>query len=399
MVLMETMATDNIPVLANDLVELTGNVLPDDVHAVVIKDENLVKKHQLLSMYARIFNYQSLGFGIQLTLPIENLHNLPFCALRVSPLWPSIYASIRRHMSLQKGYHAPGCMHILQQLMGFIWPGDNQSRSYLDTTRIPENVTYIEHDDPPDISMYAHHSMAWTGGLSFQFKVLSNVTTQGHIAISRGYNVERSPIFQPSNYRTQVSAPLTSQNARWKNGVTTLNMSHPDDVYVDCPYVEDVPQKFLSQFLNRVCSADGEGSVQQQYVARDSYLWFDLLGILDKSASAGTITIFPFIKAMDDFQFMGMQPISRGWLDTKYSHVSRVSTNLVPPIRFGSEKASNYYITKPDEIIYLQGAQRYNFADDSGPTLLAKDPIDPSVFTYPDLNKLSLGKIPASKPK
>jgi len=302
---------DNIPTLPVTIDSIDAVELPTDPHTTVEQTQNILWHNQLLSLLSQIYNWQSTGQLIRIDLPMENYDNSPLFAIKVSPLWIPLNYFIKLHLARGAGNHYCGCFYTWDRLRSLICPMGTGNLRFSDQFNMPSNLTFIENDTMPDISLHALHSMYWTGSIEYMFKVISNVTTQGKISFSRLYNISRPRVFKsPTRTKTPLIFAQNSQTKRRKNGFLTVDLSRTEDIDLGCLYRRETGFNNIVTQLN--LATMGTGGVPQANLPsdNDSYIIADIIGALDRSAGSGSTTIEIWIKAGPDFVLYNESPLS-----------------------------------------------------------------------------------------
>nr|QXV86408.1 putative capsid protein [Polycipiviridae sp.] len=291
--------------------------------ANVPNSSNLIQNHQRLSMLAQIYNYQPTGTLIELHLPIINANNTPLFGLKISPLW--IPAKFFMH-DISTAF---GSKRVDMYLAAKSW-----SIPYiygpLKDTEIGAGISVTENDDMCDLSWWALSHFGWKGSISYQLRIISNVTTQGKVTVSRLYDqIQSHRYYDPTIYRTPFednNMIWPSQSQRRKNAFMYADFSRTSDLEIDCPWQSFNQFYPLSGTLN---------SNLNGYLEPMSYLWFDISGALAVSAAATTLTFEILIKAGDDFEFIYPMPPSQFMMDSTNYRSTAGSGNATPWI-FGA---------------------------------------------------------------
>lgn len=280
---------------------LTISQLPvkNQSSAFVGDSSNLIQNHKRLSLLAQIYNWQPIGVIVKFHLPIVNVNNTPLFALRVTPNWipwctfshqansDMFYGRRVTAWSQEKGWVLPVSYDTL------VTGGDAQKG--LPTAPIGDGVTVVEYDDHPDIAFWNQFATGWKGGINYQLRTISNVTTQGKIAISRQYDIEQ-PVFtyDPSTQRTPM--PLSgSQSYRRKNAQMILDLPSIQTFEINCPYISK--QSYTPNIESTSAAYTAAGPM-------NSYIFFDVISTISPSAGAAEFSFELFIQAAPDFEYV-----------------------------------------------------------------------------------------------
>ncbi|UHM27644.1 MAG: hypothetical protein FPoV1_gp4 [Fushun polycipivirus 1] len=330
------MSEDNIPKVYDHENEGQGIEMKKEPEVVHFSTSNLINQSKFFGIMSQIYNYQPTGLIVQIDLPVENLHNLPLFVIRISPL----FVSFQEMDNWPKTF--PRC-YVWDQLRPCFSCMSENDLQYDDVYPVPDWFKVIEYDDVPDIALHARHHMFYTGGMKFSLRPITNMTTQGRIAISRINNVQRTRSMFVSTCRVPLKYDFGSQTTRMSNGFDYVNLAAQEDIEIDCPYTSEYPWRSLCVRLNSLCQSMSPATVPKptsnDYLLRDDYIVVDPIGLLDRSAGSSTFSFAIWVKACDDFQFSGPQPMPAVAAAFKSSHASR---RRVPYV-FGSAKGSNVY--------------------------------------------------------
>jgi len=334
---------DDIPTLPN-AAPIIGASNPIQDKFITLKPQNLLKHNQILSLIMHIYNWQPTGTILSFTLPIENFNNSPLFAIKNTPLWLPLNYFVKLHQT-RSGDHGPGCFYTWDRLRPCFAPMQIYDVQFDDQFAISSNIRIIEQDDMCDLTLHSMHHGFYTGSIEYMFKIVSNVTTQGKIVLSRVYNVTRPNLFgHPVEQKTPLIFTGNSQTIRRKNAffVNDLSRSVDTDVLLDFKY--HLP--FKSMF-ERLCNAN-QGTIEDPAGAiclPDDYVMLDVMGLLDKSAAAGSFSIEIWIRAGSDFQLEMPIPLSKFLNDANFSVASDGRPNIL------SSAGNNISITGPDSFV------------------------------------------------
>jgi hypothetical protein len=286
---------DVIETPTSELLTTEQVVLQPDAAIQPKTSENLIQNHKRLSILAQIYNWQPTPVSLRLTLPVETRWNLPLIMFEVTPFW----IPLNYFMATEYNYSN---RRVLAYLNAKPWhfPLDSHAASLLaannEIRNVPTGVNVIEKDNMPDLSWLAMCHAGWSGRLDFMYRIVSNVTTQGKIAFSRMFNVERPPVYFDANQlRTPFKTAFSSSSSRKKNSFMILDLSRTTDLQVQCPYMDIVP-------FRRTADRIGAGN-RAGRTLNASYIVLDIVDVLDASAGSNEFLVDIWIKAGPDFQF------------------------------------------------------------------------------------------------
>lgn len=293
-----------------------------DIHATIqVSQNNLVATAKRFSLLAQIYNWQPTGQLVRLDLPITNADNTPLFAVRSSPFWIPLNFFIKSWDSAKPKPTCGGPFFTWDRLRSLIQPVSVSNMKYSDQWKMSTGISFLENDDMPDISLHSLHAIAWTGTIEYMFKIISNTTTQGKICVSRIYQAARPRVFyDPTSYKSPLFYAMNTQAQRRKNAFITEDLARTTDLHVSMPWRDQFPYRCIPEELALATEGDVKPNEldpkSKQYIPKssvtlpDSWLIFDVLGILDKSAGASSVTIEIWIKAGEDFQLVGSQPFA-----------------------------------------------------------------------------------------
>lgn len=275
------------PQFVDPLISDNSEVAGSSKTAVIQHSENLVQNHQRLSILGQIYNWQYTGCIVKLNLPIENENNSPLFGIKVTPDWINAKFMMDRDLPdnrrvtrycERKGWTVP---------LSYAEAGLNS---------IGSSISIIESDDQPDIAIWNQHALGWTGGLNFQLRCISNVTTQGKLVFSRQYDVNKPAMtYDPTKNRTFFPTIRQSQQWRRKNAFMIGDLSRSTDFEIQCPWISKY------NFIN---NCDTQGAAYTGYATEHSYIWVDIAGVLSASAGASECLFEIWIQAQPDFRFI-----------------------------------------------------------------------------------------------
>lgn len=303
------------PQLVEPLTVVTESATSDK-SAVIQHSENIVQNHQRLSLIGQIYNWQFTGTILRLNLPIENSNNIPIFGLKVTPDWVKM-------KWLMKDTAVTRRVARFCQRKGWTIPMDPTGT----VTNIGAAISVIESDDMPDIAFWNQAALGWNGGINYQLRCISNVTTQGKIVFSRQYDVFQPALnYDPTINRTYLPNIRTSQQWRRKNAFMVGDLSRTNDFEIECPYISK---------YNFVSNIDTNMSAYTGRPTEHSYIWMDISGILSASAGAQECLFEIWIQAAPDFQYIyptvprpEMYRPTNYSLDLGYPWVFGAGTNL-----------------------------------------------------------------------
>jgi len=276
--------------------------------------QNLIQNHKRLSLLMQIYNWQPTGQCFRIKLPMQVSRNYPLLAIEVTPLW------IPLHYWCSVFSSNPTYNYCMMKP----WLFPVSVTNTLQTIEPPTGISYIEKDNMPDIAWFALHHAAWSGGLDYMFRVVSNTTTQGKLSFSRAYDVVRHPVgYNPTKVRGPLHYAMNSITSRQKNAFAILDLSRTSDLQLHLPYIQMTPIKRPNMFNFQ----------QKHYSIRDtgSYLFVDVVDILDKSAGSDELIVDIWMKASPDFKLHHPMPLS-------------IAHSLTAPERFGDDTTPLQFI-------------------------------------------------------
>lgn len=327
--------TDTLQPLDSDPLTIAKRPYSVQPSSSTRNSENLIQNHKRLSLLAQIYNFQPVGCVIKFHLPIINTDNSPLFMMRISPSWmpltvfsglePTGSGRIARYCN-QKGWVIPTNMVVDE-------PGTINGGN-MDFVPIGKAVTIIEYDDPPDIAFWNLNCLGWRGSINYQLRCISNVTTQGKLAVSRLYDISSPPyVYDPSLHRTPLPFPR-SQVWRRKNAQMLLDLSRADDFEINCPYISK--QNYNPNYPRNDIEIVTTGPME-------SYLCFDILDTLSASAGAAEFTFEIWIQAGPDFEYVfPFPPTTQHFKGSSYI----ANGNPHTTIAFGQD--TNLTVTLPD---------------------------------------------------
>lgn len=310
----------------SEILELTQDTANDTSTAVTIQSNNLLQNHQRLSLVSQIFNWQYTGVIVRLNLPISNEDNTPVFGLKVTPSW------------LPAGFYMrdpTGTRRIGRYLENKPWVIPCASSTT--TTSIGTTISVIETDSPPDIALLNRCCLGWSGGINYQLRCISNVTTQGKLVFSRQYDINKPAYnYNPTLYRTYMPSLEPSQQVRRKNAFMVGDLSRCNDFELQCPWRSRY--SYISNVDTDMAAYTGD-SVDH------SYIWVDVAGLLSASAGASSCTFEVWIQAAPDFQFIYpmMYP-------SAFSNRETFSLNTIVQWKYGAD--TNVTYTNIDNMVY-----------------------------------------------
>lgn len=268
------------------------------------KSNNNYIERNIISPYAAIRNWQPMGLVIRIPLPFETDTPRPIFGLKIQPNSPMLTRI------LQDSTQAWGSRRVLHWGYQKNWiaptPLDWRDGGFQNM-----DIGIIEQDTEPDISLMSEYAIGWTGGLDFMIQCVSNVTTQGKIAITRTYNnveLVDAPSGSSLNYygrTTRVVGLSQSATQRFKNCGQIVDFSRQQDIIIECPYRHALPYMPINDMVELSTSTK-----TRPYGQPFNALWFDNIGPLAASAGADELLLVPYIRAREDFQFILSQPPS-----------------------------------------------------------------------------------------
>lgn len=278
-------------------IEHADNILPGvkpkitQTTASVANSQNIVKQHKLLSLIGQIFNMQYTGVQIQLHLPIENISNLPLFGLAVSPMYMTFQTAAVYNQGTNDLYNV--ARHYFNR--GWILPTDKLTRE-----EVGDAVTVLETDDISDLTYWSMFHTGWRGSVQIMLKMVANMTTQGKVAVSRGYDVQpTSYIHNYGAYKTFTRDIVRSQQDRRKNAFLLHDFSRGTDLMLNCPY----SSRYAFQSCARTMGF-ANSNIARSSVPPTSWIWFDIVGALSPSAGASTVLFEVWHRAGPDFEFL-----------------------------------------------------------------------------------------------
>lgn len=315
--------------------------------------QNIIKQHKALSILSQIYNWQPMGFRYVATLPIEQGYN-PLFGLQISPYsLPFRFFKGVPSADFDTG-GGTGAVSLrvsaYNQFRSWGWPiGFDFAKSTGDLDS-PAGQNFVEYGDMPDITWHALHHAAWSGGLQFGVRVVSNVTTQGKIAVSR-FNDARVVSYNqdPISQRTLFSGSLGNLTTALKNSALVLDLSRSNDIMLNAPYLDMRPCVRQLDYYNAAAIFMGSHP--------SSWFFFYILGALDKSAGSQELILDFWIKAGPDFQLHGVVPPTTAMISGEGSDGS-TSTQIffdkdgtIRPYIYG-KTGSNLKTVTDDGLIY-----------------------------------------------
>lgn len=284
-----------------------GSDHQEDSTANLLNSTNLMKIQTIFGFTSQIYNWNKTGITFKLNAPIVNVMNHPLLMFKVTPTWlPTNYIS--------NAYSFKYPVTMWELFRPWYIPIPLSMAQYTDLLPIGDAIDIFEEDDPCLLSVLSFSSLGWTGGLEFQFRIVSNSTSQGKIQFSRVYNVNRPHIYgSPHHLRTPLDIPIQTQSMRLANSAVLADVANMNDTIISCPYSE--PYSWVS---NRIPMdiANGEFPPATCEPGR-SYICLDIVESLLPSAGASTVSIQVWIRAKEDFQFIGLVPLPNKIYDKK----------------------------------------------------------------------------------
>lgn len=285
-----------------------GSKLPGKYVNTPMK-QNLIETQRRFGIYGQIFNWQKTGITVRLNAPIENVLNDPFLLLKVTPLWlPSTFfvAMNETYPTILWDKHRP-----------WFLPVSAYFSQFADLLPISKAVTIFEEDNASLLSILAYYSLGWTGGLEYQFKIISNSTSQGKIIFSRLYDITRPLIFGAiEKTKTPFYIPTYSQSDRMKNSAVMQDLSSRNDIILSLPYSDKSPWK-SNNILRDLAVGSLSANVRNYENPGDSYVALDIAESIQPSAGASSVSIQIWIRAMPDFQLIQTALPSRRLLQVR----------------------------------------------------------------------------------
>lgn len=273
-----------------------------------------------IDLFSAIYEWQPTGVRVTLSLPMTNLHNMPFFCFRDSPYWiPLNYFYYFTGTGQDRG------VELWDSMRSWFVPFSTMDN---DVTRAPigEAITVEEVDTMPFISWLALHHAVSTGRISYKIRTISNFTNQGKISHSVLPNLAR-PVAHADwfTYRSPIPFAIdTSQERRhFTDQITDLSRDSEIDILV--PYTNYYPfRKHQDYWINN----KAQFKTGWPDMPFDSYVFLDSVGTVDVSAGSHQITFEILIKAEPDFILSLPMPLS-------YKSFRPKRTGVFDPMLFG----------------------------------------------------------------
>jgi len=308
-----------VPPTTDVLVEPTNDNTPQK-YVQNSTNQNLVKQNKLLSLLAPIYNFQPMGLSLRITLPIETQYNQPLFALKITPLILNLkfYGSMGGEFNTNTGSN-----RITAWLNNKVWAwvADTSFVASGGSPTPPTGCNFVEKDDIPDIAWLATNHSAWRGSLNYSIRVVSNVTTQGKLAVTRMYDVPQPSLnYNANSYRTLLDMGMSSQSYRMKNSTMLFDLSRATDLVVQCPYVSKRPvRRMADYYLTTNTPANSD---------QDSWLIFDIINALDTSAGSNELILDFWVQAGPDFELINPIPPRRFMVDGNRADANAVESTM-----------------------------------------------------------------------
>lgn len=246
------------------------------------------------------------GIRIKIDTPIVNNLNIPVFALKAEPFCPLLDTFVRN----KDNGNTPqgGNFWNWDRLRTVIVPMSCQDLAFDDTEALPSGVTIEEYDDPNILTLLGFQIGLWKGSFKYLLRPQTNVTTQGYLAFSRAFDVNRPLLWgNPAAKRTPLEYPVNSQLARGLNAQSVYNPAETSDLILDVPFIEKVP--FKSKWYDWI-QIRNPGTND---IAKDVSSWYfiDILGQLASTQSSMYITLYTFVDP--DFEIRSPMPLPLMW--------------------------------------------------------------------------------------
>lgn len=255
------------------------------------------------------------GIRVKIDTPIVNAFNVPLLALKADPMCVLLDTFVRNK---DFGVNpSAGNFWIWDRLRTVIVPMACADLAFDDSGQLPTGVAIQEYDDPNMLTLLNMHVGMWKGSFKYLLRPQTNVTTQGYIAFSRAFDVNRPLVWgNASATRTPLEYPVNSQIARGLNSQSVYNPSETSDLILEVPFIEKVP--FQSRWYQNKLMADVDAAAK--FLPKDTSSWYflDILGQLASSQSSLYINIYTF--ADPEFEIRSPSPISSRWLYDKMTN-------------------------------------------------------------------------------
>lgn len=333
------------PPTTDVLVEPTDEAQPQTT-VQPLASQNLMKQTKILSLITQIYNWQPCGLSFRCTLPIETQYNWPLFAIKITPFWLPLkfFGSMPDDEFSAAGQ--PGRITTWLTMKPWAWVADARYSADAGSTPTAAGTNFVEKDDMPDIAWLALHHSAWRGSISIAMRVVSNVTTQGKMAVSRLYDVPQPVLnFNPHDNRTLLDASFSSQSQRFKNASMIFDLSRATDLIVQCPYISKRPVIRTADYFTPINNGTATDT--------SSWIIFDIINALDASAGSTQLIVDFWIKAGPDFEFINPIPPRRFMLDGIREGTGAPEQNL-------------YYTNQFQPVPYIFGPQGGNVAFQRG---------------------------------
>ena len=269
---------------------------------------------------SNIYNWNPVGIHITLNLPIVSSYNDALFAIKVSPL----HMPLSNFMMMTYVHNRVAAWH---ELRSWAVPVPPDIQHYDESKDIGGGITITEKDDPCLLTILAYHSRAWTGGLRYKLRQVSNMTSQGVLSFSRAYDVQTIKCYGNwFKYRTPLPIESGTTRDRRDNAFSTLDMARESEIILDCPYQSVYPWVDTSSHINDATLYGINGAVNRERVTSDllhSWIIVDPISALETSAAAHQVTFELQIQADPATFQLGMSaPISRNFTDKSKSFSS-----------------------------------------------------------------------------
>lgn len=255
------------------------------------------------------------GLRVRINTPVVDDRNIPLLALKADPICPTLDTFVRNKLS---GYTPiGGNFWTWDRMRSVVVPMACQDLAFDDTALLPSTVAIEEYDDPNVLTILMFYCGLWKGSFKYLLRPQTNVTTQGYLAFTRVFDVNRPLIFgSPSRTKTPLEYPVNSHYARGANSQSVYNPSEPSDLIIDVPFIEKVP--FQSRWYQKHMIEIAD--VADNTVPKDTSSWYfvDILGQLASSQSNTYMNIYTFIDP--DFEIRSPFPLPRRWLFEKMTN-------------------------------------------------------------------------------
>lgn len=264
------------------------------------------------------------GIRVKVDTPIVNNLNVPLLALKADPLCALLDTFVRN----KDDNYTPtgGNFWWWDRLRSVIVPMSCQDLEFDDQGSMPDGITIEEYDDMNLFTLLNYHIGLWKGKFYYLLRPQTNVTTQGYLAFSRAFDVNRPLIWgNPTATKTPLEYPVNSQLARALNSQSVYNPSDTSDLILEVPFIEKTA--FKSRWWDNIQIENASDT--NPAIPKDTSSWYfiDILGQLASTQSSMYMTIYTY--ADPEFEIRSPVPLAQRWfLDKMTNQLSGLVTKI-----------------------------------------------------------------------